>query len=65
MDQEEKNLVYFYHLINEYLEIHLQKKTVTKKDIRDITLSNDLVNHLETIFEQEKSHEETNPESQE
>ncbi len=51
MDQEEKNLVYFYHLINDYLEIHLNKKVITKKDLRNITLSNELVNHLENIFE--------------
>ena len=47
MDQEEKNLVYFYHLINDYLSEHLKKTSITKDEIRDLTLSNDLVLHLE------------------
>jgi hypothetical protein len=64
MDQEEKNLVYFYHLINDYLELHINKLEISKDDLRNLTTSNKLVEHLEKIFEEERHREDQEAQNQ-
>lgn len=61
MDQEERNLVYFYHLILDFLEINLGKESISKKELRHLTLSNQLVDHLEGIFQQEQDSSQNEP----
>ncbi len=57
LDQDQQNLLYFYHLIKQFFTHHVTKTELSKEELINYVKNNEIVDYLEKTLEEEHEKE--------